>query len=566
MADDCHHEDISFATSSSIDIIDIPLKKTDFESSLESYTDVFDKNQHNFSASSEISFINQNNEHPLSTEHNRTFTKEISKTIINAFTGKPISPNPWRKLCTKNVQHQIDTDVVISNEIFSSNSRTTEERPTALGQVNRKIQTRQSRKDFVNNQRAIDSSVDDDHVFEQCNIIQYKKSIVRIKILQEHRTSTVIKQQNITPIQRRRKKRNSLKDLIDKSSSSSDEIVKEQQPNILSQSNHLIQNDPTWQRLADVYTSEDSDDKNHVLATSLNYTIRLKSEIYTSDQSSSSSSSIATDSRLFVPNEDKKMPYNFLQSLAELIPFESKHPDAQPYFTQTGFNLKGKRQELADKLFSLFNQDVFSSQLTDKVTVVWSGRLTATAGHCTTRKATRTAVITLSHKVCDSPERCRDTLLHEMCHAAVTLIDSVMEYGHGPLWRQWTCKAEKSYPYLPPISIRHTYDVTYKFVYRCSQCQHEVYRHSKSLSLEVDFCGKCMGKFCLIINGNTEEKQTPKKTNKYNLYVKENFQAMKQANPQLSTPQLMRQLSKEYKLKNDQLEMFDLPNFDQLKL
>ena len=70
-------------------------------------------------------------------------------------------------------------------------------------------------------------------------------------------------------------------------------------------------------------------------------------------------------------------------------------------------------------------------------------------------------------------ERCRDTLLHEMCHAAVTLIDGVMEQGHGPLWRQWTRRAEQSYPYLPPISVRHTYDVVYKFIYRCVQCQYE---------------------------------------------------------------------------------------------
>jgi hypothetical protein len=33
------------------------------------------------------------------------------------------------------------------------------------------------------------------------------------------------------------------------------------------------------------------------------------------------------------------------------------------YFIQFGFRLKEKRQELADKLLSLFNQDVFSSQV-----------------------------------------------------------------------------------------------------------------------------------------------------------------------------------------------------------
>jgi len=70
-------------------------------------------------------------------------------------------------------------------------------------------------------------------------------------------------------------------------------------------------------------------------------------------------------------------------------------------------------------------------------------------------------------------ERCRDTLLHEMCHAAVALIDGVMNEGHGPLWKQWTKKAQRTYPYLPPISVKHTYEINYKFIYRCVQCQYE---------------------------------------------------------------------------------------------
>ncbi|CAF3885049.1 unnamed protein product [Rotaria sp. Silwood1] len=518
MTDDCR--DFSFSTLSSIDPINIPLKNTDFESSLDSYSNVFDKVQHNFTTSSEIPCTNLNNEeldkNALPTvNHNRTFTKEVSKPMINAFTGKPISPNPWRKLCTKNVQDQIHTDVVIPIEILPINSdikSPNKDKTTLQDQFNNRIVTRQSR---------------------------------------------------------------SLKDFIDESSSSSNENIKENLSDVKTKVNLLIHNDPTWQRLADVYTSEESDEKNHLLTANTNLTVRLKSEIYTSDQSSSStsssSSSTKTEHRSLIKKEDEKnIFFNFLQSLSECISFEDKHPDAKPYFIRSAFKLKEKRQELADKLLLIFNQDVFSSQLSDKVSVVWSSRLTATAGHCTTRRTTRTAVITLSHKVCDSPERCRDTLLHEMCHAAVTLIDGVMEHGHGPLWRQWTRMAERCYPYLPLVSVKHTYDVIYKFIYRCVQCQHQVYRHSKSLNLDVDFCGKCMGQFQLIINHKQneikQEKQTPKRTiNQYNLYVQENFQTMKQANPHLSTPQLMKQLSTEYKKRNQQ-QTIDLPNLDQLKI
>ena len=102
-----------------------------------------------------------------------------------------------------------------------------------------------------------------------------------------------------------------------------------------------------------------------------------------------------------------------------------------------------------------------------------------------------------------------------------------------------------------------------------SFCPSRVYRHSKSLNVAIDFCGQCMGQFELILNQNEnnsttkQEKQTPKRPlNKYNLFVKENYQIIKQLNPHLSSPQIMKQLSEEYKKKN----RIDLPDFDKLKL
>ena len=88
----------------------------------------------------------------------------------------------------------------------------------------------------------------------------------------------------------------------------------------------------------------------------------------------------------------------------------------------------------------------------------------------------------------------------------------------------------------------------------------------------MDYCGKCLGHFELIINNekdnaNKSGKQTPKKPmNKYNQFVKDNFHTVKQAHPYLSTPQLMKQLSEEYKKRNQQTDELVLPDFDQLKL
>ncbi len=78
-----------------------------------------------------------------------------------------------------------------------------------------------------------------------------------------------------------------------------------------------------------------------------------------------------------------------------------------------------------------------------------------------------------------------------------------------------------------------------------------------------------MGKFELLLNNNNKinEEQTPKKTlNKYNLFIKEHFQIMKQSQPHLSTPQLMKHLSQEYKKKMQQQNDLDLPDFEQLKI
>jgi len=73
--------------------------------------------------------------------------------------------------------------------------------------------------------------------------------------------------------------------------------------------------------------------------------------------------------------------------------------------------------------------------------LIWNKRLLRTAGFCAYKKnranpEDRTARIELSTKVCDSGERVRDTLIHEMCHAAVWLLNGV-NGGHGPYWKYW---------------------------------------------------------------------------------------------------------------------------------
>lgn len=101
-----------------------------------------------------------------------------------------------------------------------------------------------------------------------------------------------------------------------------------------------------------------------------------------------------------------------------------------------------------------------------------------------------------------------------------------------------------------------------------------VYRHSKSLNIEIDRCGKCLNRFELFYNNQQNQSETttstsgtPKRTpNRYNLFVKEHFQRIKQDQPHLSTPQLMKQLSQEYQKKIQNENPIELPNLDQLTI
>ncbi|KAK3915947.1 Acidic repeat-containing protein [Frankliniella fusca] len=177
------------------------------------------------------------------------------------------------------------------------------------------------------------------------------------------------------------------------------------------------------------------------------------------------------------------------------------HPEAAVY----NRNFKGKKEELTRRLFKLFNREVFDRRLPDDMVLEWNARLVRTAGLCyckLIRKGgvtSRTAKIDLSTKVITSPDRLRDTLIHEMCHAAVWLLNNVSG-GHGPFWKAWAHKAMKRFPELPPIQRCHSYNIETKFTYRCTKCGYSFGRHSKSLDLDKKRCGYCYGTFEVFLS------------------------------------------------------------------
>lgn len=106
-------------------------------------------------------------------------------------------------------------------------------------------------------------------------------------------------------------------------------------------------------------------------------------------------------------------------------------------------NFKNLKDQLLVKLFKLYNENIFDNTLPEDTLLEWNDRMRGTAGFCYCRKITRkngsverSARIALSTKVVDCAERLRDTLIHEMCHAAAWIINCVSD-GHGKYWKNW---------------------------------------------------------------------------------------------------------------------------------
>ncbi|XP_059051479.1 germ cell nuclear acidic protein-like [Achroia grisella] len=227
---------------------------------------------------------------------------------------------------------------------------------------------------------------------------------------------------------------------------------------------------------------------------------------------------------------------SFVGSLADNVPTWRCHPEAFQYKD----NYKTMREQLATRLYIEFNKVVFDNTLEEDLPILWDSKLRSTAGTTTNRllknskgDRRRTSSVKLSTKVLDTPQRLRDTLIHELCHAATWLIDGELRAGHGPLWKKWATHALRKFPELGEISRCHDMQIHYKYSYKCTKCGYNIQRHSKSIDITKKCCGYCRGSFELIINKKKKDGvvvSTPARkggANDFALYVKENYGQVK---------------------------------------
>ncbi|GLG96163.1 acidic repeat-containing protein [Gryllus bimaculatus] len=223
---------------------------------------------------------------------------------------------------------------------------------------------------------------------------------------------------------------------------------------------------------------------------------------------------------------------SFLRSLSVCSPKKS-NPEALLYKK----DFKKKKDELCSRLFKLFNAEVFEN------------------------------------KVCNTADRVRDTLIHELCHAASWIIDGVKS-GHGAVWQAWTKRATARFPELPRIGRCHSYSIETKYTYKCKNCGYSFGRHSKSLDLQRKRCGYCYGEFDLLVNkkprstktassGVQSSPKTPRAVSGFALYVKENYKTTKEKNSGLKHADIMKLLGTQFsEVAHFQLRRFENQSID----
>jgi predicted SprT family Zn-dependent metalloprotease len=244
---------------------------------------------------------------------------------------------------------------------------------------------------------------------------------------------------------------------------------------------------------------------------------------------------------------------------------------------ESKISFRKRRMELSQQLFVEFDRIAFGSRLfvptndvdQTTVTVTWSNKLRTTAGltrlsrirkfpltknHLNSTNSSgsidaniiRIAVIELSSKVIDDETRLRSTLLHEMCHAAAWVMDDIAKPAHGSCFQKWAKRASRAIPDIV-VTTTHNYEIDFKYKWVCvnypDRCNVMVQRHSRSVNVERQICGKCKGRLrevkkgeegdvdaqytttdvkhgAGILNNKSEKKSTTASLSAYNEFVR----------------------------------------------
>ncbi|KAI1454633.1 SprT-like family-domain-containing protein [Annulohypoxylon moriforme] len=146
--------------------------------------------------------------------------------------------------------------------------------------------------------------------------------------------------------------------------------------------------------------------------------------------------------------------------------------------------------------------------------VVWSNTLRTTAGRAywkcktlstttknadgvtTSRRETRQhiASIELSTHVLTKEFDLMNTVAHEFCHLAVFLLYGKVKNAHGAEFKAFGERCGRAFADRGiVVTTKHNYEIEYKYIWECQACHNLIKRHSRSVKVESQSCGRCRG-------------------------------------------------------------------------
>lgn len=238
-----------------------------------------------------------------------------------------------------------------------------------------------------------------------------------------------------------------------------------------------------------------------------------------------------------------------LPDLSDLT-IDDSPPRLAPLPTKTsGRNWADERDRIAQRLFSELDKKVFDMRLGlegARATIEWNNRLLKTAGQAHKKRERRpdgsqvvTYRITLSEKVLTGEEQILSTVAHEMCHLATWIISDDHKTAHGKIFKSWGRKVMRARQDIE-VTTTHSYTIEYKYQWKCAneKCTAIYKRHSKSIDVEKERCGRCKSRLIPLFE--------TKAANPFQTYLKTYMSQAKAAMPDSTHGEVMRALSKRW--------------------
>ncbi|KAK4098084.1 hypothetical protein N658DRAFT_455847 [Parathielavia hyrcaniae] len=251
----------------------------------------------------------------------------------------------------------------------------------------------------------------------------------------------------------------------------------------------------------------------------------------------------------------------------------AKHELAQTFLQELDEAItKGKLAELAAS--------------TGGIKLVWTNKLNTTAGRAnwkreTIRTTTRPAddpsssssttatappkyrhhaSIELAEKVIDDEHRLLNVLAHEFCHLANFMVSGVTSQPHGAQFKAWAAQVSRAFGASRGVSVttKHSYDIDFKYVWRCVACQTEFKRHSRSIDPARHRCGACRSE--LLQTKPVPRKKAGEggeggnvKVSEYQAFLKEQMRVVKGENPKSPQKEIMKIVASRWAAKKNKV-------------